>query len=436
MTSLLAQPLTLPCGAVLRNRIAKAAMTEGIADARLRPTARHITLYRRWAQGGAGLLLTGNVMVDRRVLERPGNVAIDPVPLGGADIALVERFRAWAQAGTEGGTHLWMQISHAGRQSPWYVTREPLAPSAVQLQLLGNYRRPRALEETEIVEFIGRFARAAAFAKRVGFSGVQVHGAHGYLISSFLSPVTNQRHDRWGGSLENRARFLLEVLRAVRAAVGREFPVAVKLNSADFQRGGFSHEECLQVVRWLNALDLDLLEISGGTYEQPRLMGYSGRDASADGSLLAPSSREREAYFLDYAARIREVASMPLMVTGGFRSRMAMEAAIAEGHTDLVGLARPLCVEPAAPLALLNEPQRVLPRYEQLLRLGPGPLAPTTRVFLFKIINVLGQQGWFYRQIFRLADGEAPQLELGVLRAMLLHLFEEFRSAWRRRRVS
>jgi 2,4-dienoyl-CoA reductase-like NADH-dependent reductase (Old Yellow Enzyme family) len=420
---------------VLRNRIAKAAMTEGIADAWGRPTARHITLYRRWAQGGAGLLLTGNVMIDRRVLERPGNVAIDPVPAAGADAALIERFRTWARAGTDSGTHLWMQISHAGRQSPWYVTREPLAPSAVQLKLLGNYRRPRALEEVEIAEFIGRFARVAAFAKRVGFTGVQVHAAHGYLISSFLSGVTNQRNDRWGGSLENRARFLLEVLRAVRAAVGAEFPVSVKLNSADFQRGGFSPEECLQVVHWLNALRIDLLEISGGTYEQPRLMGYRGRATSAV-EASTQSTHEREAYFLEYAERIREVVSMPLMVTGGFRSRMAMESALTEGHTDVVGLGRPLCVDPRAPLALLNEPQRVLPRYEALLRLGPGPFAPGTRVFLLRIINVLGQQGWFYRQIFRLADGEAPQLRLGVLRAMLLYLFDEYRSAWRRRRVS
>ncbi|MEI2787686.1 MAG: hypothetical protein V9E93_02270 [Steroidobacteraceae bacterium] len=165
---------------------------------------------------------------------------------------LCARLAAWAKAGTASGNQFWVQISHAGRQSPRYVTGRPLAPSAVQLDLLGNYARPRALTEGEIVDLIGRFAHAARVVRECGFTGVQVHGAHGYLISSFLSPITNQRTDAWGGTLANRARFLLETLRAVRRAVGRDFPVALKLNSDDFRKGGFSHEECLQVVAWLN----------------------------------------------------------------------------------------------------------------------------------------------------------------------------------------
>ncbi len=140
MTDLLAQPFRLPCGATLPNRLCKAAMTESIADPWLRATERHNTLYRRWSEGGAGLLITGNVQIDRRVLERPGNVAIDGN--GG-----IERLKAWAQAGTVGGNHLWMQISHAGRQSPRYIAREPMGPSAVQLDMLGNYAKPRELRE-------------------------------------------------------------------------------------------------------------------------------------------------------------------------------------------------------------------------------------------------------------------------------------------------
>ena len=266
---MLTETFRLPCGAVLPNRLCKAAMTEGLADAQLRATARHATLYRQWSEGGAGLLLTGNVMIDRNVLERPGNVAID-VAHGGDNADARAQLRQWAQAGTVAGNHLWMQISHAGRQSPRYVTNRPLAPSAVQLDLLGNYARPRAITEAEILDFIGRFARVAQIARECGFTGVQIHSAHGYLLSSFLSPVTNQRDDAWGGSLANRARMLLETVRAVRKAVGSDFPVSVKLNSDDFRKGGFTHAECLQVVEMLNGEGLDLLEISGGTYEQPR----------------------------------------------------------------------------------------------------------------------------------------------------------------------
>ncbi|MDI3260580.1 MAG: NADH:flavin oxidoreductase/NADH oxidase family protein [Sinobacteraceae bacterium] len=426
------QPLHLPCGARLANRIAKAAMTEGLADAQLRATERHVRLYQRWSQGGAGLLLTGNVMIDRRVLERPGNVALDPAP---PDAESLARLRAWARAGTAGGNHLWMQISHAGRQSPWYVTREPLAPSAVQLKLLSNYRRPRALTEEEILDFIGRFARVARTAREAGFTGVQIHAAHGYLISSFLSPLTNRRDDAWGGALANRARFLLETIKAVRAAVGADFPVAVKLNSADFQRGGFSHEDCVQVVRWLNDAGLDLLEISGGTYEQPRLLGYSGRARDAQAP-QRESTRSREAYFLEYARAIRTVATMPLMLTGGFRTRAAMEQALAENAVDVIGLARPLCTEPEAPRRLLAGSDAPLPSFERTLRLGPGPLAPETNLFLFKVLNVLGQQGWYYLQIFRLADGRPLRPPRGLLRALLGYLWDEYRTAWRRRRAA
>jgi 2,4-dienoyl-CoA reductase-like NADH-dependent reductase (Old Yellow Enzyme family) len=431
-TSRLSQPLRLPCGVVLPNRIAKAAMTEGLADARLRATERHVRLYRRWSQGGAGLLLTGNVMIDRRVLERPANVALDPAP---PDAESLARLRAWARAGTEGGNHLWMQISHAGRQSPWYVTRQPLAPSAVQLKLLSNYRRPRALTEEEILDFIGRFARVARTAREAGFSGVQIHAAHGYLISSFLSPLTNRRTDAWGGSLENRARFLLETIKAVRTAVGADFPVAVKLNSADFQRGGFSFEDSLAVVRLLNQTGIDLLELSGGTYEQPRLLGYSGRARDALPA-QRDSTRARQAYFLDYARAIRPIATMPLMLTGGFRTRAAMAQALAENAVDVVGLARPLCTDPDAPRRLLAGDETPLPSYEHVLRLGPGPLAPETNLFLFKVLNVLGQQGWYYLQIFRLADGRPLLPPRGLLRALLGYLWDEYRSAWRRVRAA
>ncbi len=428
MTDPLAEPLRLPCGVVLPNRLCKAAMTEGLGDSRLRATERHERLYRAWSEGGAGLLVTGNVMIDRHVIERPGNVAIDVTHPPSIDAEARAALTRWATAGTVAGNQLWMQVSHAGRQSPRYVTRRPLAPSAVQLDLLGNYARPRALDENEIVDFIARFGRVAAIARDCGFTGVQVHGAHGYLISSFLSPVTNRRDDAWGGSLENRARFLIEAVRATRRAVGADFPVSVKLNSDDFRKGGFSNEDCLGVVRMLNAESVDLLEISGGNYEQPRLLGAAGRDA--DSVPVRASTQVREAYFLDYAHAIRQVATMPLMVTGGFRTRSGMEAALAGGDTDVIGLARPFCTDPEAARQLLARSIDVLPAFEKELVLAErGWRSPTTSLLLLKMINVLGAQGWYYQQMDRLARGKAVQPRRGVLRSFVRYWWDDLTQA-------
>lgn len=221
-------------------------MTEGLADERLRATDAHERVYRLWSEGGAGLLITGNFQIERHNLERAGNVAVD---IDGDDRH--EPLAAMARAGTAGGNHLWMQIFHAGRQTPAYINRHPSAPSATQLKILYTYGRPVALSDDEIRALIDRFGQAAGIARDAGFTGVQVHAAHGYLCSQFLSPLVNTRTDEWGGSLENRARFLLEAVAAARAAVGPGFPISVKLNSADFQKGGFDFDECLQIVEWL-----------------------------------------------------------------------------------------------------------------------------------------------------------------------------------------
>ncbi|VWX33586.1 NADH:flavin oxidoreductase [Limnobacter sp. 130] len=433
----LKQPFTLPCGVVIQNRLCKAAMTEGVANARLQATERHATLYKRWAEGGAGILITGNVLIDRNILERPGNVSIDPAPEHG-DPEGMDALRAWAKAGTSNGNQLWMQISHAGRQSPRYVTTKPVAPSEVQLELLGNYAPPRALREDEILDLIQRFARVARIAKDAGFTGVQVHGAHGYLLSSFLSPITNQRADQWGGSLENRARFLLEAVRAVRNSVGPAFPVAVKLNSDDFRKGGFSNEECLQVVKWLNDEKIDLLEISGGTYEQPRLLGHTGATDSIkdEQPTQRESTKKREAYFLNYAKAIREVATMPLMVTGGFRSREAMEEALNDGVCDVIGLGRPLCTHPDTPKQLMNRKIDRAANFENMLKLtDKGIFSPVSPVLPLKLINVLGAQAWYYQQIFRLADGLEAKPSMTLIGAFFKYLYNEWTTAFKVKRA-
>lgn len=428
MSDPLAQPLRLPCGATLANRLCKAAMTEGLGDSRLRATERHDRLYAAWSEGGAGLLITGNVMIDQRVLERPGNVAIDPSFAPSVDAEARARLRRWSAAGTRAGNHLWMQISHAGRQSPRYVTRQPLAPSDVQLDLMGNFARPRALREDEIVALVARFGEVAAIARETGFTGVQVHGAHGYLISSFLSPVTNRRTDAWGGPLANRARFLLEAVRAVRKAVGPDFPVSVKLNSDDFRKGGFSHADCLGVVELLSGESVDLLEISGGNYEQPRLLGLGGRDE--DAVQVRPSTRVREAYFLEYAAAIRRVARMPLMVTGGFRTRASMEAALESGDTDVIGLGRPFCTHPDVARRLLAGEINELPAFEHRLHLRPrGRLSPASPWLLAKMVNVLGAQGWYYQQMDRLANGRPIDPGRGMLRSFARYWWDDLTRA-------
>lgn len=408
------QTLPLPCGAVLKNRLAKGAMTEGLATPDGMPTPALARLYQCWAEGGAGMLLTGNVIIDRDHLERPGNVVIDKKPSAEMKAAL----KAWAKAGTVRGTHLWMQISHGGRQTQALVNPTPKAPSAVKLGLPGGqFGTPVPLTEDEIKDLIARFAIAAKAAKEAGFTGVQIHAAHGYLISQFLSPRSNQRTDQWGGSLENRARFLMESVRAVRAAVGKDFPVSVKLNSADFQRGGFAFDESLQVARWLEAEGLDLLEISGGSYEQPRMMDLEGMEDVEDQNVPA-STAAREAYFVDFAKAMKaELKTLPLMVTGGFRTRIAMDHALSTGAADLIGLGRPLCGAPYACNDLLAGAADI-PRFEKQLHLLPSWLRWLESVKMVRAIAGFGVQFWYYAQIYALGETGKTNPDKSVFAAM------------------
>lgn len=409
--------LTLPCGVRLKNRLCKAAMTEGLADANNCATDRHVTLYRRWAEGGSGILLTGNVQVDRRYLERAGNIVID----GKQDAARLAGLERMAEAGTADDTQLWMQISHAGRQTPALIASEPVGPSEVGVALPGGrFGKPRALNGDEIHDVIARFALAAGVAKQTGFTGMQVHAAHGYLLSEFLSPRVNLRDDEWGGSLENRARLLLECVRAVRNEVGADFALSVKLNSADFQKGGFSFEDCLQVIEMLNQEGLDLLEISGGNYEQPKLLGIGGLEPVYE-ERVRESTRAREAYFFDYAVAARQVAKMPLMVTGGFRSAAGMNDALAGGDVDMIGLGRPLCTDPEFPARILRGELEIAPDVESALRIGPGILGPNSRLATIKAINGFARIGWYYEQIYRLADGLEADLSMSAFRALMAY---------------
>jgi 2,4-dienoyl-CoA reductase-like NADH-dependent reductase (Old Yellow Enzyme family) len=328
-------PLTLPNGSLIPNRIAKAAMEENMCDADHAPSERLLRLYKAWAGGGAGLLLTGNVMVDRRAMTGPGGVVLE-------DDRHLQRFKEWAQLAQSGGAQVWMQISHPGRQMMAALGRQTWSASAVPLEM-GNLSKrfsvPKAMTVADIDELQRRFVRTAQLAEQAGFNGVQIHGAHGYLLSQFLSPLTNRRDDAWGGSIENRARLLVDIVKGVRGAVSPAFVVAVKLNSADFQRGGFSQEDAARVVEMLNTLGVDLVELSGGSYEAPAMQGQA-----RDGRTLA-----REAYFLEFAQDVLAVARMPLMVTGGIRRKAVAEQVVDSG-VAMVGIATALAIDPKLPL--------------------------------------------------------------------------------------
>jgi 2,4-dienoyl-CoA reductase-like NADH-dependent reductase (Old Yellow Enzyme family) len=332
-------PLMLPNKAVVPNRLAKAAMEENMADRGQLPGQSLRRLYESWARGGVGLILSGNVMIDPTALTGPGGVVLD-------ERQPLEPFRAWARAATSGGGQAWLQINHPGRQVFAAMGQQAVAPSAIGVDM-GAYSHlfpvPRALDEAGIAAIVARFVTTAGLAEAAGFSGVQIHAAHGYLISQFLSPLTNRRTDAWGGELHNRARLLLDVVKAVRAVVSPGFSVAVKLNSADFQKGGFEASDAVQVVRWLNELPVDLVELSGGSYESPAMQGAP----------QAGSTAAREAYFLDFARDIAAVARMPVMVTGGIRRRAVAEQALkpSEGRPGvaMVGIASAMAFEPKLP---------------------------------------------------------------------------------------
>jgi 2,4-dienoyl-CoA reductase-like NADH-dependent reductase (Old Yellow Enzyme family) len=307
------------------------------------------------------------------------------------------------------------------------VNPHPKAPSAVKLGLPGGqFGEPVALTGAEIEDLVVRFAAAAALCQEGGFDGVQVHAAHGYLISQFLSPRSNLRGDQWGGSLENRARFLLEVVRATRKAVKPGFAVAVKLNSADFQRGGFAFEDSLQVAQWLEAEGVDLIEISGGTYEQPKLLGLEGMEP-AEQQNVAASTLAREAYFVDFAKAMKETVKVPLMITGGFRSRAAMEEALRQGAGEVIGLGRPLCAEPDGAARLLAGAER-LPEPEKALALLPGWLGFLRALKPLRAIDSFAVQYWFYCQIYAMGRTGQVDLDKSVFSSLLE--VEKTHKAW------
>ncbi|GAA4275595.1 NADH:flavin oxidoreductase/NADH oxidase family protein [Aquimarina mytili] len=394
--------LKLPCGVRLKNRLVKSAMTERISNKNFEPTKGHERLYKDWSDTGAGLLITGNVVIDHKHLESAGNVCFDET--------MLPKISSWAEASKSNGNQVWVQISHSGRQANKFSTSRPLAPSEVQLKKMGLFGKPKAMTEEDIQEVIKGFVRTAKLAKEGGFTGVQIHAAHGYLLSQFLSPNTNLRTDQWGGNIENRSRLLLTIIKEVRKEVGPEFPIAVKLNSADFQRGGFTEEESLEVVKMLDKESIDLLEISGGTYEKLAFFIMN-----EEGAEIKESTKRREAYFIDFAKKIRTISKMPLMITGGFRSYDFCNEVLENGEVDLIGMGRPFITNKDDISAFLKGE---VPNLENLvLRTG------------IKQFEDSAEGGFYARQLIRFSKGKKLKVNMSPLWCSMFLVIYEFRKA-------
>ncbi|VTO88035.1 unnamed protein product [Fusarium graminearum] len=356
---LLSKPLQLQCGLTLPNRLIKAALAEEMADGQNLPTTAQMErTYGAWAEGGWGMVMTGNVQVDNKYLGGFGDCSISTdLPEG----KVLEAYKHFVGICRKNGVPTLMQINHPGRQSPLgagtksYMAKN-LAPSAVPLNIGDDiiskiistvvFGTPKEMSVAEIEDVVQRFAKTACIASEAGFDGVEIHAAHGYLLSQFLSEKSNKRTDQYGGSPAARAKIIVDVCKAIRAATPATFCVGLKFNSADHQSPK-ELEECLEQMALIAEVGLDFLEVSGGSWENPTMFTGTGEKKSA-------STAARESFFLEFAREMRaKLPNTPLMVTGGFRTRAGMEEALSEGACDLIGLGRPAIVNPFLPANLI-----------------------------------------------------------------------------------
>ena len=379
--NLLFTPITLPNGTTIKNRFFKSAMSEGMGIRDFQPKKNIATLYKRWAEGGTGLIITGNIMVDPKGTAEPGNIVFDKN-------SNMEILKDWAKQGQQHGAKVMVQLNHPGKQVPKTIAKETVAPSTIPL---GNglnklFSTPRALTTSEVEELVQKFVTSAKVAKEAGFSGVQIHAAHGYLISQFLSPHDNRRTDKYGGSLENRMRFLKEIYLGMREELGKDFTIGIKINSTDFKEDGLTEEDSLKTIIELANLGLDFVEISGGTYERPAMMG-------------ATSKSTNQVFFAEYSKKLKQKIEIPVVVTGGIRSINAMNTLLNDNTTDFIGIARPLTIDP-------NIPNKI--------KQGTYTIVETTRVStgVKKLDKIFGSLlGIVYYQVLmqNIAKGKEPK---------------------------
>jgi 2,4-dienoyl-CoA reductase-like NADH-dependent reductase (Old Yellow Enzyme family) len=384
-------------------------MTERVSNSQLEPNEKHHRIYKLWADTDAGLIITGNVQVDPVHLESGGNV------YAGED-AIIPKMKAWADVAKKNDNHVWVQISHAGRQTSRLLALHPLSASDVQLHKNGLFGKPRAMEEAHIQDVIKRFVKTASICKAAGFTGIQIHSAHGYLLNQFLSPITNKRIDQWGGSLANRSRLLLTIIEETRKEVGPSFPISVKLNSSDFQKGGFTEDESLQVIKMLEG-KIDLLEISGGTYEKIIFL-----ESNTDPGTIKESTKKREAYFIEFSEKVRSISDVPLLITGGFRSFDFCNQALESKELDFVGMARPFITNIRDISDFINGKIKKLENL--IIRTG------------IKVIDETSEGGFYAKQLVRLGDGKDVNLKLSAFNGSMFFLIHEIKKAFQRKKKS
>jgi len=332
-----------------QNRFLKGAMTERLSswdaknfEARGVPSKNLINVYRRWGEGEFGVILTGNIMIEYDHLEAAGNPIIPRgAPYEGERF---ENFKELATQSKKHGSLIVGQVSHPGRQVTEAIQPKPISASDVQLEgnVMGmTFAKPRAATDEDIKNIIEGFAHAAEYLEKAGYDGIQLHGAHGYLLAQFLSPTTNQRTDTYGGSLENRARLIIEISQEIRRRTSGSFTVGIKLNSVEFQDKGFGTEEAATLCKLLEDNSFDFVELSGGTYEQ-LAFGHKRE-----------STIKREAFFIEFAEKITpSLSKTRTYVTGGLKTASAMVDAL--NTVDGVGLARPVCLEPELPRQIIS----------------------------------------------------------------------------------
>jgi 2,4-dienoyl-CoA reductase-like NADH-dependent reductase (Old Yellow Enzyme family) len=313
----------------LSNRLVRSATAERMADADGRPRPQLSALYEELARGGVGLIITGHMYVHPSGKAHPEMTGIhsdDSLPA----------LATLANAVHRAGGRVVVQINHGGMQCSQETVPQTIAPSAVAAPFLE--RPAREVAPDEIALLIQAYGQAARRAQEAGFDGVQIHGAHGYLIGQFLSPFVNHRTDEWGGDVEGRMRFLRAVCHTVREQVGPDYPVLIKLGMMDGVEGGLTPKMGVQVVAALEEMGLDGVEISGGIGGGRNLNTRTGIRSEAD-----------EAYFRPLAQQARPATRLPIMLVGGFRSRRVMEEVLDAGDADFISLCRPLICEPDLP---------------------------------------------------------------------------------------
>lgn len=354
-------------------------MSDSLANGEGDSTEAQARLYERWASGGIGLSIVGEVQGDFRYPEKPGNLVL-------GESSNQQALHSLASRATINNSHLWAQLGHAGALSHQPISL-PVGPSALDVGSI----KCRGLTVNEVRELPDMFAKSAVFAKTAGFSGIQIHAAHGFLLSQFLSPLFNQRTDGYGGSIEARCRIIIEIIEKVRSSVGPEFPIGIKINSSDQLVDGLTEEDALDFVRILDRTSVDIIDISGGTY-------FPGAKASSDGTGNGP-------YFLDFARQARNATNIPLMLTGGFKCREQAIDAVASGFVDVVGVARAMVLDPRlADLWLSTE--------------GCDPIFPK-----FESAPEGGITAWYTMRLAALSQDNEDAFSLDPVSA--LHIYDE-----------